>query len=231
MSKWLAVAVVSLACACSSGGSSGSGGAGGTGGSGATGSGGTATGGSAGTTGSGGSGGVAGSTASGGSAGSSTHPIIVLETNMGSMTFELDEVNMPNTTANFLEYVDAGFYSDTIIHRVIPDFVIQGGGFSSGMVQKSTNPPIALETSDQDLHDYGALSMARTNDPNSATSQFFVVNSQTQGHQLDGSYAAFGHMTEGSAVLDAISQVATQSVGIYDDVPVTDVVVISATHK
>ena len=114
---------------------------------------------------------------------------------------------------------------------MIPDFVIQGGGFSSGLTPKQTNPPIALETSPQILHDYGVISMARTTDPNSATSQFFVVNAKAGSHSLDGSYAAFGRMKEGDAVLDAISAVPTQTSGSYQDVPTTEVVVNSITRK
>lgn len=197
-----------LVSAC---GSSGSGGGGGTG----------ATGGSAGV--------AAGGT--GGTADAGGNPVIEMQTSMGTMVFELDPVNMPVTTENFLAYVDAGFFSGTIIHRVIPDFVIQGGGFEPGLVQKSTNPPIPLETSPAVLHDYGVISMARTSDPNSATSQFFVVNAQAGSHSLDGQYAAFGRLLEGGATLDAISAVPTQSQSGYDDVPVTDVVVSSVTRK
>jgi peptidyl-prolyl cis-trans isomerase A (cyclophilin A) len=109
--------------------------------------------------------------------------------------------------------------------------VIQGGGFTAGLTPKPTNAPIALETSPQVLHDYGAISMARTNAPDSATSQFFLVNGQAGAHNLDGSYAAFGHMTEGAAVLDAISAVPTETQGNFMDVPVTDVVVNSITRQ
>src|SRR5258706_1470875 len=156
---------------------------------------------------SGSSGGVAGLGGSAGDAASTggasndsgtNNPVVEFDTSLGKMTIELDPVRMPNTTKNFLEYVDAGFYSATIIHRVIPDFVIQGGGFSSGMVQKSTNPPIDLETSSEILHDYGVISMARTTDPNSATSQLFLFNGQAGSHTLYGQYAAFGHLLTGS---------------------------------
>jgi cyclophilin family peptidyl-prolyl cis-trans isomerase len=223
---WLvSVSLFGMAC-----GSSGSGGAsGGAAGASSGGTGGTSIGGSGGMAGS-----STGGSPSGGSAGSgggTTNPIVEMDTSMGKMVFELDAVNMPATTANFLAYVDAGFYSGTIFHRVIPDFVIQGGGFSTGFVAKQTNAPIALETSPNVLHDYGAISMARTTDPNSATSQFFVVNAKAGSHSLDGDYAAFGHMIEGDAVLDAISAVQTQTQGSYDDVPVTEVVVTSMTHK
>jgi cyclophilin family peptidyl-prolyl cis-trans isomerase len=232
--RWMAAAVLGLvACACSSSGSSsGAGGAAGGGGV-------SATGGTGATGASGGAGGSGGTTLDGSSDapsdGSGTHPQVELDTSMGKMVFELDDVNMPITTANFLAYVDAGFYSGTIFHRVIPDFMIQGGGFTSGLVQKSTNPPIVLETSPLDTHVYGAISMARTTDPNSATSQFFVVNAKggvtgPPPNGLDGDYAAFGHMVSGDAILDAISVVPTQSTNGFNDVPVTDVVINSATR-
>ena len=202
------------------GGAGASGGSSGTGGSGATGATG-ATGGA-----SGGSGG-----ATGGSGGAAGNPVIEMDTSLGKMVFELDPKNMPGTTANFLAYVDAGFYTNTIIHRVVPDFVIQGGGYSSGLVAKSANPPIKLEISPAVLHDYGALSMARTSDPDSADTQFFVVNAKAGAHNLDGNYAAFGKMLEGSAVLDAISGVTTQTQSGLANVPVTEVVVKSVVRK
>ncbi len=214
-----------LACACGSSSSDGSGAAGAGGGA-AGGAGGTA--GSAGTAGSGGAGGTAGG--AGGAAGAG-NPIVDVETNVGTMSFELDPVRMPNTTANFLAYVDSGFYAGTIFHRVIPDFMIQGGGYEPGLVKKPTNPPIKLETSPDILHDYGVISMARTTDPDSATCQFFVVNNKNGAHSLDGQYAAFGHIISGSDVLDAISQVPTHSVNLFGDVPVTDVVIVSAKRR
>jgi cyclophilin family peptidyl-prolyl cis-trans isomerase len=181
-------------------------------------------GGSANTGGSGGSGGVAGSDASRGL------PRIVFDTSMGTMTVELDDVQMPITTSNFLAYVDAGFFDGTIIHRVIPDFVIQGGGYGPGLSKKATQPPITLEISPEILHDYGVISMARTSEPNSATSQFFLVNAPNGAHSLDGQYAAFGKLVEGNATLDAISQVQTQSISGFENVPVTDVVINSVTR-
>jgi len=221
-----------LLSACGSSGSGGgvaTGGAGGAlggGGSGATG----ASGGSGATGATGGASGGSGG-ATGGAGGAAGNPVIEMDTSMGKMVFELDPTNMPGTTANFLAYVDAGFYTNTIIHRVVPDFVIQGGGYSSGLVAKTANPPIKLETSPAVLHDYGALSMARTSDPDSADTQFFVVNAKAGAHSLDGSYAAFGKMLEGSAALDAISGVATQTKGSLENVPVTEIVVKSVVRK
>ena len=221
-----AVGLVVLVLGCSSGGSSGSGG-----GAGAAGVGGSAGGGSGGVGGGAGASGAGGSAGAAGTAGGSGNPVVEIDTSMGMLAIELDPVRMPVTTENFLAYVDAGFYSGTIIHRVIPDFVIQGGGYGPGFAPKATNPPIQLETHPEVTHVYGAISMARTTDPNSATTQFFVVNGQNGAHGLDGDYAAFGIMIEGSAVLDAISQVPTTSTGGFDDVPVDDVVVNSVTRR
>jgi len=144
---------------------------------------------------------------------------VVLETTLGTMVVRLEDQEMPITTANFLTYVDSGFYDDTLIHRVVDDWVIQGGGFSSGLVPKSTNPAIPLETSPNVSHVHGAISMARTSDPNSATSQWFIVDWPTSGTppqpaQLDGQYAAFGGLIEG-----------------LDDVPLTEIVVTSAHRR
>jgi peptidyl-prolyl cis-trans isomerase A (cyclophilin A) len=232
---FLALSCVVLLSGCSS---SGSGAAAG-GGSAGTASGGASSGGGGGlggSSGSGGLGGSSGSSSSGGSAGTSTGgasagPQVEIDTSMGKMVIELDPTNMPTTTANFLAYVDAGFYTGTIFHRVIPDFVIQGGGFTSGLTPATPNAPIALETSPQVLHDYGVISMARTSAPNSATSQFFLVNAKAGSHSLDGQYAAFGRMLEGQAVLDAISEVPTQTSGSFDDVPVTEVVINGMQRK
>lgn len=149
---------------------------------------------------------------------------------MGMMAIELEPEKMPITTANFLAYVDDGFFSGTIIHRVIAGFVIQGGGYDANLTPKPTNPPIMLETHPDLTHVYGAISMARTPDPNSATSQFFIVNGAS-APSLDGQYAAFGNMIEGNAVLDAISAVATQSEAGFDDVPVEDITVLGITRR
>ncbi len=147
--RWLSlVGTLALVSACSSGGSSGSGSGGAAGSGAAAGSGGTGA--VAGAAGTGGMAGVAGAAGAGGVAGSTSNPQVELDTSMGKMVFELDPVRMPTTTANFLAYVDAGFYDGTIFHRVIPDFVIQGGGYTSGLTPKATNAPIPLETSTGD---------------------------------------------------------------------------------
>jgi len=146
---------------------------------------------------------------------------------MGDLVVQLDAVNAPNTVANFVHYVESGFYVDTIFHRVVPDFVIQGGGLTADLQEKPTDPPIALETSPALKHVNGAISMARTNDPNSATSQFFICDGPQDF--LDGQYAAFGVLVEGFDVLSAIISVPTETVGIYEGVPVEDVLILSAT--
>jgi cyclophilin family peptidyl-prolyl cis-trans isomerase len=163
-------------------------------------------------------------------------PEVVLETTMGSLVVRLAESEMPTTTANFLAYVDSDFYDATLIHRVVQDWVIQGGGYSSGLVSKTPNAPIPLETSSNVKHVHGAISMAHSSDPDSATSQWFIVDwpdsaDSRQPSELDGQYAAFGVLIEGFDVLEAISQVETQSTGGLDDVPVTEILVSSARRR
>jgi cyclophilin family peptidyl-prolyl cis-trans isomerase len=159
------------------------------------------------------------------------HPIVVMETTMGTLRVQLDREHEPITTANFLHYVDEHFYDGTLVHRVIDGWVIQGGGYVPGLVPKPADAPaIPLEVNPADSHVNGAISMARTADPGSATTQWFLVDwpktgTPPQPAQLDGRYAAFGVLTQGFDVLDAISQVATSSRGGLDNVPVMDVVV------
>jgi len=164
-------------------------------------------------------------------------PVVVFKTSLGEIDIQLDPKNAPETTANFLAYVDKKFYDGTIFHRVIPGFVAQGGGFTADMTQKETRAPIKNEASNG-LHNVrGSISMARTNDPNSATSQFFLnlVDNTSKldpgGVSPDG-YAVFGKITKGLDVLDKIAQVQTSTKmtaqGPFGDVPVTPVVIISA---
>jgi cyclophilin family peptidyl-prolyl cis-trans isomerase len=158
-------------------------------------------------------------------------PVVVIETSMGNMVVQLDMDHEPITTGNFLHYVDEHFFDGTIVHRVIDGWVIQGGGYTPGLQPKTADlPPIPLETSPYDSHVNGAISMARTSDPNSATTQWFIVDwpktgTPPQPGQLDGHYAAFGVLIEGFDVLDRISMVQTTTMGAFMDVPVTDVVV------
>ena len=149
-------------------------------------------------------------------------PHVKFVTSMGEMTVRLDAVKAPNTVANFIEYVEAGFYDNTIFHRVIPDFVLQGGGYTPDLMEKPTNAPIALEISDL-IHIDGAIAMARTNEPDSATSQFYI----TDGPQpvLDGEYAVFGSLIAGFEVRDAIADVPVQDEADFMDVPVEDVII------
>jgi cyclophilin family peptidyl-prolyl cis-trans isomerase len=162
-------------------------------------------------------------------------PVVVMSTRLGDLVVELEPVEMPRTTANFLAYVDAHWYDGTLIHRVDPDWVIQGGGYTTGLQAKPAMPPIALETSARVPHVHGAISMARTDDRDSASSQWFIVDWPQGGNgpqrDLDGDYAAFGNVIEGLDVLEAISSQPTRTVGALQDVPVTEVVVTSAVRR
>jgi len=159
--------------------------------------------------------------------------MIRFDTTLGSFTVDLFEKDAPLTAQNFLEYVDSGHFTDTVFHRVIPGFVIQGGGMTADMRQKSTRAPIRNEAGNGVKNRRGSLSMARTNDPNSATSQFFVnlVDniSLDQGRGSAG-YAVFGCVVEGMDVVDQIARVKTGRRGGHDDVPVDPVVVKSVTR-
>ena len=157
--------------------------------------------------------------------------MILFETTKGGFTVELFEGEAPQTTANFLRYVQEGFFDGTIFHRVIPGFVIQGGGFGEDMRQKRTHAPIQNEADNGLKNLRGTLSMARTNEINSATSQFFVnlEDNAFLDHQKGNfGYAVFGRVTEGMDVIDAIAGVETGRRGGHDDVPVNAVVVTSA---
>lgn len=160
-------------------------------------------------------------------------PVVQLITSMGSITIELDRAKAPVTVENFLGYVRDGFYDGTIFHRVIRDFMIQGGGFTADMSQKATKAPIKNEATNGLSNVRGTIAMARTNVVDSATSQFFinvVDNSASldhQGPQRYG-YAVFGRVIDGMDVVDAIRAVATGSVGMHNDVPTTPVVIQKA---
>jgi cyclophilin family peptidyl-prolyl cis-trans isomerase len=162
-----------------------------------------------------------------------TCDMIRFDTTLGSFTVDLFEKDAPVTTQNFLEYVDSGHFTDTVFHRVIPGFVIQGGGMTADMRQKSTRAPIRNEADNGVKNRRGSLSMARTNDPNSATSQFFVNlvdnTSLDQGRGSAG-YAVFGCVVAGMDVIDQIARVKTGRRGGHDDVPVDPVVVKSVTR-
>ncbi|MDQ8038218.1 MAG: peptidylprolyl isomerase [Pedobacter sp.] len=159
---------------------------------------------------------------------------VALNTNKGRIVLELDGVKAPKTTANFLAYVKSGHYSGTIFHRVIPGFMIQGGGFDATMNQKSTEAPIQNEADNGLKNELGTIAMARTNDPHSASAQFFInvknndfLNHSGKNPQGWG-YAVFGKVTEGLDVVQSIEKVATGRSGYHSDVPTTPVVVESA---
>jgi cyclophilin family peptidyl-prolyl cis-trans isomerase len=157
--------------------------------------------------------------------------VVVFETSKGPFTIELLSDDAPKTVENFLQYVDDGFFDGTVFHRVIPGFVIQGGGFTSEMTQKDTRAPITNEADNGQKNLRGTLSMARTSDINSATSQFFVNladNAFLDHGTRDFGYAVFGRVVDGMEVIDAIAAVPTGSSGGHQDVPVEPVVVHSA---
>ncbi len=163
----------------------------------------------------------------------SANPRVKLETSKGTIVIELDPANAPITVGNFLEYVKSGFYGGTIFHRVIPKFMIQGGGFTADMKQKPTGEAIQNEAANGLLNKRGTIAMARTNEPNSATSQFFI-NLVDNGfldraRAADGvGYCVFGKVVEGMSVVDAIAAVQTGNVGGFRDVPLQAVTIKKA---
>jgi peptidyl-prolyl cis-trans isomerase A (cyclophilin A) len=164
----------------------------------------------------------------------SANPMILVKTSMGSFTIELYPKEAPITVANFLGYVDKKFYEGTTFHRIVPNFVIQGGGFDKGMVQKRTQPPIKNEATNGLKNLRGTLSMARTNDINSATSQFFVnlKNNGNLDHASDAQYgyAVFAKVVQGFEVIEKIAAVKTTTKGPYEGVPEKPVIIESMTR-
>jgi peptidyl-prolyl cis-trans isomerase B (cyclophilin B) len=164
------------------------------------------------------------------------NPKVVLDTSKGRIVLELYLQKAPETVVNFLSYIDAKFYDGTIFHRVIPNFMIQGGGFTADMQRKPGKGPIKNEADKGLRNDRGTIAMARTGDPHSATAQFFInsVNNDFLNHrnktQQGWGYAAFGRVIEGMDVVDAISAVQTTRRGMYRDVPVEPVVILSASR-
>jgi cyclophilin family peptidyl-prolyl cis-trans isomerase len=157
---------------------------------------------------------------------------VKLETTMGDIVIELNEKAAPVTVKNFLTYVGEGFYDGTIFHRVIPNFMIQGGGFTPDMSQKQTHPPITNEASNGLKNDRGTIAMARTSNPNSATSQFFINHKNNDPLNYAGpnnpGYAVFGKVVSGMEVVDKIAAVKTTQKGPHADVPVEPVIIKSA---
>lgn len=159
---------------------------------------------------------------------------VVFATSMGDITIELNPDKAPITVENFLEYVDAHFYDGTIFHRVIPGFMIQGGGLTPEMKQKQNRPPIENEADNGLKNERGTVSMARTQDVNSATSQFFInlADNTFLNHGVRGfGYAVFGKVTEGMDIVDKIAQAPTGNIGMHRDVPVEPVIIKSAYRK
>ena len=154
--------------------------------------------------------------------------MIILSTNVGDITLELFADKAPISVKNFLAYVDAGFYDGTIFHRVIPEFMIQCGGFTPDMMQKKTNVPIKNEADNGLSNEPYTIAMARTSDINSATSQFFINladNVFLDHGKRDFGYAVFGKVTQGTDVVDKIAEVETGTRGGHRDVPVTPVTI------
>ena len=160
--------------------------------------------------------------------------MVTLKTNFGDITLELFEDKAPKTVENFLAYVKEGFYDDTIFHRVIDGFMIQGGGFTADMDQKDTKDTIENEANNGVANEIGTIAMARTNDPHSATAQFFinVGNNSFLNHTSESvngwGYCAFGKVTDGMDVVEKIKSVKTGSSGYHQDVPVEPVIIEKA---
>jgi len=157
--------------------------------------------------------------------------MVKISTNLGTFTLDLDAERAPDTVKNFLQYVQDGHYNNTIFHRVIDGFMIQGGGFEPGMRQKATRAPVKNEANNGLKNDRGTIAMARTGDPHSASAQFFinVADNAFLNHsaptQQGWGYCVFGRVTDGMDVVEKIKGVRTGSSGMHKDVPVEDVVI------
>lgn len=160
---------------------------------------------------------------------------VLLKTNKGDITLTLDAAKAPKTVANFLQYAKSGHYDGTIFHRVIDNFMIQGGGMTAGLKEKTAGTKIENEANNGLKNERGTVAMARTSDPHSATAQFFInVNdndflNHTAPNAQGWGYAVFGKVTDGLDVVDAIRKVKTGNAGFHQDVPVEDVVIEKAT--
>ncbi len=159
---------------------------------------------------------------------------VKLTTNHGDITLQLDAEKAPKTVANFLAYVEAGHYDGTVFHRVIKNFMIQGGGFAVGMDQKETNAPVENEAANGLKNKRGSIAMARTNDPHSATAQFFINTVDNDFLDFKSpmgqgwGYCVFGEVVEGLDTVDKIRAVATGNKGFHQDVPKEDVIIEKA---
>ena len=169
---------------------------------------------------------------------SAGNPTVLIETTMGNITLELDAANAPVSTENFLAYVDDGYYVDTTFHRVIPGFMIQGGGITADMQDKpSKHAPIQNEANNGLKNDRGTVAMARTSDPHSATSQFFInhtdnafLNFTSESMQGWG-YAVFGKVVDGMDVVDEIAKVATGNKGHHQNVPMETITITAVSRQ
>ena len=161
-------------------------------------------------------------------------PKVQLKTSMGDIVVELNEAKAPKTVANFLQYVREKHYDGTVFHRVMDGFMIQGGGMDASLKEKPTRAPIPLEAGNGLRNDRGTIAMARTSNPNSATSQFFinvVDNEMLNAPKPDGhGYAVFGRVVQGMDVVDKIRTVATGNQGMHQNVPTKPVIIVSATE-
>ena len=159
------------------------------------------------------------------------NPLVVFRTNSGDITLELYADKSPITVANFLSYVDAGHYDNTIFHRVISNFMIQGGGYTPDLAEKPTLDPIVNESRNRVHNLRGTIAMARTSDPDSASSQFFINHRNNLrldwGPGRDG-YTVFGEVIEGMSTVDYIATVPTQPRGMFPNLPVDDVIILKA---
>ncbi|MGR9035044.1 MAG: peptidylprolyl isomerase [Gammaproteobacteria bacterium] len=164
----------------------------------------------------------------------SESPKVKLTTSLGAVVIQLNAEKAPVSTANFLTYVNEGFYNGTIFHRVIKDFMAQGGGFDAGFTQKTTHAPIKNEADNGLKNKRGTIAMARTSDPNSATAQFFInykdngFLNHTSPTPSGWGYAVFGEVIEGMDVVDAMASQPTGNRGMHQDVPKTDIVIEKA---
>ena len=164
------------------------------------------------------------------------NPRVEMDTTKGKIILELNAGQAPKTVENFLAYVDAGFYNGTIFHRVIPNFMIQGGGFTADMQQKKTRAPIENEADNRLRNERGTIAMARTPNPHSATAQFFINTKNNEFLNYKGKspqgwgYAVFGHVVEGMTVVDAISGAKTGTRDRFRDVPTEPIVIRKAVR-
>jgi peptidyl-prolyl cis-trans isomerase B (cyclophilin B) len=157
---------------------------------------------------------------------------VLLTTNKGNITIELDAEKAPKTVANFLDYVNKGHFTNTIFHRVIKDFMIQGGGFEPGMKQKATDATVENEGKNGLKNDKYTVAMARTSAPHSASAQFFINTKNNDFLNYPGQdgwgYAVFGKVTEGTDIVDTLNKVATSRSGMHADVPVEPIIIEKA---